>query len=172
MDDYDACYEEYKNRLLRSSSFSQKLREKHKNTIYNEAAFIDTNGVLTKIGLLSFVCGAILVFTWVININIVIRLVLTALAVGCCFLVLHIGSEFKAISGRSNFRRFVYDQHIADRVKEDKDIEARNIVRSFLSGEISKEEFKNRYDELSKYDRFAKDLINDYEFNTLIQKRI
>ncbi len=172
MEDYESLYEEYKRALLASSYFTQKLREKHKNTLYAEANFIGMNGVLTKIGLLSFTCGGLLVFTWSVYMHLVIRVILTAVAVGCIFLALHIGAEFKELSGRSNFRSFVYDRHIEDRVMSDKDTEARNLVRSFLSRQISREEFQKQYEDLSRYDRFAADLKNDYEFNTKIHNRI
>lgn len=172
MNDYESRYEEYKKMLLASSYFTHKLGEKRKNTMYAEANFIDSNGVLVKIGLLSFACGGLLAITWVRYLPIVLRIILTAVAVGCGYLAVKIGSEFKETSGRSNFRSFVYDHHISDRVIADKDAEARNLVYSFLSRDISREEFQQRYEALSRYERFAVDLKNDYEFNTTIQKRI
>ena len=172
MDNYESLYEEYKRTLLKSSYFTQKLREKHKNTLYAEEKFIDMNGVLTKIGLLSFACGGLLVFTWVVYMHLVLRLILTAVVVGCGFLAIRISADFKEASGRSNFRVFVYDHHIEDRVMEDKEMESRNLVRSFLSREISKEDFQKRYADLSKYDRFADDLKNDYHFSKALSKII
>lgn len=172
MEEYRSLYEEYKRSLLTSSYFTQKLCEKHKNTLSAEADFIGTNGVLTKIGILTFISGGLFVFTWTVYMHLVIRIILTAVAVGCIFLALHIGAKFKEISGRSNFRSFVYDRHIEDRVMLDKDIKAKNLVRSFLSRQISREEFQKQYEDLSRYDRFATDLKNDYEFNIKIHNRI
>ncbi len=172
METYEVQYEEYKKKLLTSSYFTQKLLEKRKNTLYAEANFIDMNGVLAKIGLLSFACGGLLVFTWVPNMHWAIRFLLIVGAIVCFFIAITIGSQYKETSGRSNFHSFVYDRYIEDRVKADKEMETRNLVYSFLSRDISREEFKQRYEDLSRYDRFARDLQNDYEFNTTIQKRI
>lgn len=170
MEDYESQYDEYRQTLLRSPGFTQKLSEKRKNTMYAEKDFIGSNGALTKIGLLSLICGGLLVFSWTVYMHLVIRVILTAVAVGCIFWAMHIGAAFKEISGRSNFRSFVYDRHIEDRVMSDKDTEARNLVRSFLSREISREEFQKQFENLSRYDRFAADLKNDYDFSKALTK--
>ena len=172
MGDYETQYEEYKMTILRSSYFAQKLREKRNNIMYAERDFIDKNGALEKIGGLSAAFGFCLSVCWMPDVWIWIRIILAVIGIVCFFIALRVGSEFKDASGRSNFRAFVYDSHIEERVQNDKDTEAKKIVQRFLSREIDREEFKKQYENLSRFDRFAENLKSDYSFMEAISKMV
>ena len=171
MIDYESSYEEYKQTLLRSTNFMSKLREKYKNTQYAETSYIDKNGVLVKIGMLSAAFGFFLSVCW-LDAHLAIRIISAIISVVCFFLALHIGSQFKEESGKSNFHSYEYYRHIEERVRSDKELEARNLVRDMLNRKIDRDEFRTRYEDLYRYDRFAEDLKNDFYFNSEIKKHL
>ena len=96
------------------------------------------------------------------------------------------------------FYAFRYHKHFADQVQADKDKEAKDLVRDIekhydaiewradsipnMSEEDVKSlflwhikemgDFKQRYEDLSRYDDFAKSLKDDWYFNAEIQKNI
>lgn len=86
------------------------------------------------------------------------------------FAALQIGKQFKEDSGKSSFYSFQYGRCIEDRVQADKEAEARSLVRDMLDRQIDMDEFRKRYEDLSRYDRFAESLKNDYSFNIEIKK--
>ena len=176
MDNYETQYEEYKQSLLRSSYFLDNLNEKKRNALYAEKDYIDRDGVLSKIGVLSAICGSCYALaSSLVQLNefpgIIVRTLFAIVGTICFLKAMSIGSQFKEDSGKKNFR-YQYDRHIENRAMSDKELEARSLVRSFLSKEMDKEEFRKRCEDLSRYDRFASDLKNDYEFNTKIQNKI
>lgn len=175
MEDYKSKYEVYKESLLRSHYLRDKIREGRKNTLCFEKDYIDRNGVLPKIGVLSAVGGFCYALCFsLVQLDeapgVILRALLAVVGTVCFFWAGQIGAAFKEASGKSNFYSFEYDRYIEDRVLSDREAEANNLVRDFLSQQIDREEFKKRYDELSMYGRFAKDLKNDYDFNTEIQE--
>lgn len=169
MSDYESSYEEYKQALLRSVHFRDKLREKYANTLYAERNYIDNNGVLAKIGILSAAFGSFIIMCW-LDIHFAIRIVAAVIATVCFFAALHIGKQFKEDSGKSSFHSFQYGKCIEDRVQADKEAEARCLVRDMLDRQIDRDEFHKRYEDLSRYDRFAESLKNDYSFKIEIKK--
>jgi len=175
MDDYESQYEEYKKSLLRSNYFMTKLREEQENSVYTVRDYIDRDGVLPKVGVLSGVGG----FCYALYFSLVqldefpgimVRAILVTVGTVCFFWAGYIGSKFKEDIGKTNFSSCYFDRHIEKRATSDKEMEARNIVRSFLSREIDSEEFQKRYEDLSKYDRFAEDLKNDCDFSSKTKK--
>lgn len=171
MNDYEAQYQEYKQSLLRSSNFRSELIEKYNNTSHTETSYIDSNGVFFKIGSISAVFGFCLSICWS-DAHLAIRIAFALIGVVCFFLALYIGSQFKEQSGKSNFYAYVYYRHLEDRVRFDKELEARNLVRDFIGRQIDRDEFQTKYENLYRYDRFAKDLKDDFSFNTEIQKHL
>lgn len=167
MDDYESQYEEYKNTLLHSIGFKNNLDNIYSETLYSDSDYIDHDGVLSKIGVLSAgggVCYA-LCFS-LVQLNefpgILVR-VISAIVGTLCFLgAAYIGSQFKKDFAKRNFQKYQYDRCVESWVRRDKELEAKQLVRDFLSRQIGREEFQNRYDDLSRYDRFAEDLTSDY----------
>lgn len=173
MDDYESQYKEYKKSLLRSHHFRSKLREEYKNTMYAEGDYIDNNGVLDKITVLSATCGVCYaLFFSLVQLDefpgILVRAVLAIVGTICFMWARIIGSKFKESSGKSSFYSFRYFWYIEDRVRSDKEMETRNLIRDMLNRQIDRDEFRKRYEELSKYDRFAEDLKTDYDFKELL----
>lgn len=175
MDDYESQYEEYKKSLLRSNHFVTKLREEQKDSVYTERDYITRDGVLPKVCMLSGVGG----FCYALCFSLVqldkfpvimVRAIFLIIGTVCFFLAGYIGSKFKEDIGKRNFSSIRYDRCIEKRVTIDKEMESRNLVRSFLSKEIDREEFQKRHENLSRYDRFAEDLKNDCDFNSKAKK--
>lgn len=96
MSDYESSYEEYKQALLRSVHFRDKLREKYANTLYAERNYIDNNGVLAKIGILSAAFGSCIIMCW-LDIHFAIRIVAAVIATVCFFRSI---TNWEAIQGR------------------------------------------------------------------------
>lgn len=137
MEDYESLYDEYKRSLLQSHFFIEKMKEGHKNALMNEAEYIDRNGVLSKIAILSGICGfcfsAFLFLEDKVNTaSIIIRIVLVFSGILCAFRALFISQDYKKSSGNSNFHSFIYDRFIENRVHYDKDFEAKNLMEDML----------------------------------------
>ena len=198
MEDYESQYEEYKKSLLQNRWFIKTLHEKYRGSITAEEDHIDRNGVLWKIGVLGAVCGFCIAFTPIENGNWILGIVLFLAIIGCVIWARHIGSKFKKDSGEINFYAFRYNQHFKDHTQEEKGKETDCLFRDILNHydaiqwredsiqDMSEEEvkslflwnikkmgdFKQRYEDLSRYDYFAGSLKNDWYFNAEIQKDI
>jgi hypothetical protein len=173
MEDYESQYEEYKKSLLQSHYFRTKLIDEYKNTMYAEGDYIDENGVLDKITVLSAACGVCYALSFsLVQLDefpgILIRAVLAIVGTICFIWARIIGSKFKDSSGKSSFYSFRYSGYIEDRVNSDKEMETRNLIRDMLDRQIDIDEFRKRFEELSKYDRFSEDLKNDCDLKELL----
>ena len=126
MNDYEKQYTDYKAKLLKDRYFLSKFKEKYENASRSEKDYIDRSGVLTKVGILSAVCGASLSMFFFLESGsgaigtVVYRIITFLVCVASVLLAVHIGSKFKEASGKSNFFSFQYRQHIESRVYEDK----------------------------------------------------
>lgn len=202
MNDYETSYQEYKQSLLNDHWFIKTLHEKYRGSLRVEKDYIDENGVLWKIGVLSGVCGLCLSLFWLLEDrsdtrSIITRIVLFVIMLVFFIFAMHFGKKFKKHLGERIFYTFRYHQHFEDKVQEDKDSETKKLLEDMLkayeysrfrdnSARLTKEdlenfllrvikdtdEFKQRYQELSKYDSFAGSLRNDYYFNAEVQKDI
>ena len=199
MNDYDAKYEEYKKSLLQNHWFIKTLHEKYRGSITAEGDYIDSNGVLWKIGVLGAVCGFCIALTYALAESGLwfLGTVLFITIMGSVIWARHIEAKFKKDSGEINFYAFRYHQHFKDHVQEEKDKETKRLLDDMMRtyeysrfrdniASLTKEdleefilrvikdtdEFKQRYQELENYDYFARSLKNDYYFNVEIQKDI
>lgn len=197
MKDYETSYQEYKQSLLDDHWFMKTLHEKYRNSIIAEKDYIDENGVFWKIGGLGAICGFCLAFTPIENGNWILGIALFLIIIGSIKWARIIESKFKKQAGETNFYAFLYHRHFKDRIQEDKDSETKKLLEDMLKAyeysrfhdniaRLTKEdlevfllrvikdtdEFKQRYQELSKYDSFAGSLRNDYYFNAEVQKDI
>lgn len=137
MENYDTKYEEYKSSILKSGYFANALQAKYESTLSLERDYIDKNGVLWKVALLSGLCSFCLVFSSIFDDrsdleSIVIRIVLAIIGIVSFALAMHIGSKYKVSSGRSNFYSFHYSRFIHDHVLHEKQREADNLMRDML----------------------------------------
>ena len=130
--------------------------------------------------------------------GIIVRIVIAIVGIACFLWALHIGNKFKRSLGEKIFYSFRYHQHFKDHVQKEKDKETDQLLRDMLNymesvprwaksiSTMSEEETKSllefltkepdiyttRYENLSRYGRFASDIKNDYYFNAEIQKDI
>lgn len=130
--------------------------------------------------------------------SIITRIVLAAIMIVCFYFAMRIGKKFKKDLGEMVFYAFRYHKYFKDHTKSDRDKESKELERDALNHydairwredsiqNMSEEEikslflwhinkmgdFKQRYKDLSRYDRFAEELKNDYYFNAEIQKDI
>lgn len=169
MNDYESQYEEYKNTLLHSIGLRNDLNDLYTNTQHLDSDYLDHDGALSKIGVSSAgggVCYA-LCFS-LVQLNefpgILVRVILAIVGTLCFFGAAYFGSQFKKDFAKRNFRMYQYERCVESWVQRDKELEAKQLVRDFLSRQIGREELTNRYDALSRYDRFAEDLTSDYIF--------
>lgn len=137
MNDYDAKYEEYKKSLLQNHWFIKKLHEKYHDTIDAEGNYIDGNGVFSKVGILSGVCGVCFWFFGYLEdstntVSIIARIVITIVGIACFLWAMHIVSKFKEDSGKTNFYAFRYYQYFKDHVQEEKDKETKELLKDML----------------------------------------
>lgn len=173
---YEESYESYKNSLLRSQYFIEQLNQHYKDTVHGEKDFIDKNGVLGKIGLLSAICGLCFGFFFSFgetnNIwSIIIRCALAIGGIVCFFFAMSIASDYKKASGKSNFYSFVCNRYIADHIRKDRQKETDSLLRDMLK-KMDSTDFSERYEQLSRYDRFEKDILEDYHFSKAIHEHI
>ena len=200
MEDYESKYEEYKKSLLQNHWFIKKLHEEYRGSLRVEKDYVDENGVLWKIGLLGAVCGFCfaLIFSladsglWLLGTVSFIALF------GSLGLAQHIGSKFKKNLGEINFYAFRYNKHFKDHIQEDTHREMyefeedlykiadymrwcvndkvsndpSEIMEQFRHSSHRVEELERRYKNISRFDRFAESLKNDWYFNAEIQKDI
>lgn len=197
MSNYDAEYEEYKKALLQDHWFKRTLHEKYRGSIDAEKDYVDSNGVLWKIGALGAACGFCIAFLPVENGNWILGIILFFAIIGSLAWARHIGAKFKKNLGETIFYAFRYHQHFEDRVQEEKDTETKKLLedifkaleysrfRDDISSLTKKDleklflrviedtaEFKTRYQNISNYDCFAGSLKKDYNFNAEMQKNI
>lgn len=197
MEDYESQYEEYKNTLLHSTWLRRKLNDLYRGSLTAEKDYIDTSGVLWKVGLLGAVCGFLIAFTPVENGNWIMGIFLFLGIMGSVIWARHIGDKFKKKSGELNFYSFEYDKYFKDHILEEKRREMYKFEQD-ISGTIAfmqrcadkpnsnlkdaTEEFRcalhyvkeleKQYKHISRFDYFAVSLKNDYYFNAEIQKDI
>ena len=202
MEDYESQYEEYKQSLLQNRRLRNELREKYRGSLRAEQDYIDANGVLWKVVVLSGVCGLCLSLFWILEDrsdtgSIITRIILSIIIVACGILGVRVSSKFKKDSGEINFYAFRYNQHFNDHIQEDRRREMykfeqdlsktvhfmqrlandpRNdlteVVANFQCALRYVEELEKQYKDISSYDRFVETLKNDYWFNAEIQKDI
>ena len=198
MSNYEEQYEEFKKSLLQNHWVIKTLREKYQGSQTAEKNFVNENGVLWKVGLLGAVCGFCIAFTPIEKGNWLMGTVLVIALFGSLALAQYVGSKFKKNLGEVVFYAFRYHQHFHDHIQKEKDVEAKNLMhsmweysdslmwRSDCISDMTKEEleslvfrhikkmgdFQKRYEELDRYDRFIRDLKNDYYFNAEVQKDI
>lgn len=200
MEDYKSQYEEYKKSILQNRWFIDNLRDKYRGSLTAEKDYIDENGVLWKTGLLGAVCGYLIAFTPVKNGNWILGITLFLGIMGSLIWARHIGTKFKTNLGEMIFYAFRYHKHFEDRIQEDKDQQTKLLMEDILkklstiryrakvsmnNSKLDIEEaialmrfiegmddFEKRYQDLSRYDGYARNLKNDYEFNAEVQKRI
>ena len=200
MNDYDVKYEEYKKSLFQNHWFIKTLHEKYHGSITAEEEYIDRNGVLWKVGILGAVCGFCIAFTPIENGNWVLGIVLFLAMIGSLIWARHIGKKFKKDLGEMIFYAFRYHKHFTDKIQEDKNEKMKGLMEDLFKtistiqyrAKVSKsrpevdmdeviallqfienmENYKQRYEDISKYDWFAGSLKNDYYFNAEIQKDI
>ena len=190
-------YEEYKNTLLHETWFRRNLNEKYRNTLAAEKDYIDSNGVLWKVGLLGAVCGFIIALTPIENGNWILGIISFLAIMGSIILALHIGKKFKKDSGEMNFYAYLYNKHFEDRLHEDRRREMYNYERElsktiyFMQWRVNNpskdptevladfrhalhltEDLKKQYEKLTQYDGFVGRLKDDYHFNAEIQNDI
>lgn len=204
MKDYDTKYEEYKESLLKTWYFTNKFKELYEGTISAEKDYIDQNGVLWKVGILSAACGFCFAFHSVLEgrtdtSSIIIRIVIAVIGIVCFFLAMHLGAKYKKRSGEAAFYAFQYDRYIKDYIANEKQRETDKLMRDVLEkydnilwrAELlaensddnteqleanllyiikSNNTFQERYETISMYDRFAKDLQDDYYFSKAIHE--
>ena len=200
MDDYESQYEEYKQDILQNRRLRNELHEKYQGSLRVEKDYVDENGVLWKIGLLGVVCGFCfaLIISLVDSGLWFFGTVSIITFLGSLGLAQHISSKFKKNLGEMIFYAFRYHQHFKDHIQEERDKEAYRLERDIfqhydairwredsiqtMSEEDAKSlllyhiekmgDFQKRYNELSRFDRFAGSLKNDWYFNVEIQKDI
>lgn len=130
--------------------------------------------------------------------SIVIRIISFTIAVVCAIAALRIESKYKKSSGERDFYSYQYSRYIKDCVQYDKEEETEKIFKDIIdninflriSSEVilseedntdierlksnmlyaasSEKDFKNRYEKLSRYDRFERDILEDYYFQKSI----
>jgi hypothetical protein len=197
LEDYESQYEEYKNKLLNEKWFRNKLTDLYRGSINAEEDYIGQNGVLCKVGLLGAVCGFLIAFTPVENGNWILGIFLFLGIIGSFVWAIHIGKKFAIKSGEVNFYSFEYDKYFKEHILEEKRIEMYEFEQDlskiadymqwyvdnpnnepsevmdkfcFASRRIG--ELKKKYQNISRYDSFARSLKNDYWFNAEIQENI
>lgn len=202
MNDYETQYEEYKKSILHDRWLKKTLNEKYCESIAAEVNYIDQNNVLFKIGALGTVGGFCVALAfislsrglWFLGIVLLIAII------GIWILATNIAGEFKKSSGAMNFYAFIYHKHFKDHIQKDKSRLTKDLMEDLFKNlstiryrakvcksesEIDMDEvmallkfienmddYQAKYDDLSKYDRFAKSIKNDYSFNLEIQKDI
>lgn len=169
-------YEEYKQSLISSYHFMDKLVNARQETIWNESKFMDSCNIFEKVAFPSFVAGGC--FMWFISmehlssvVSILFRVFLIAVAVICCWYSYRKYSNFKDDSGKGNYRSFIFPNCINERVQSDKEQLMRELVDELRRGKISVYEFEDRYRKVCEYDRYAERLMNDFEFSTAVFNR-
>ena len=203
MSDYETQYEEYKKDLLSKRWFISELHKMYRGSINAEKDYVAENGVLWKIGVLSGICGfcsaQFPIFDGEANIrSIIVKIILSIIVIACLGTAWYVSSKFQKRSAERIFYAFRYNQYIADKIKEEKDREARSLindminyndalmwreenipnmseedVKSLLLNHIKKAQtFDARSLSLYRYDRFISDIKYDYYFNAEIQKDI
>lgn len=138
MDNYASKYEEYKNTLSHSTWFRRELNNKYSTTLDVEKAYIEGNGVLWKVGVLSGVCGFCLLLVGLMEDrsdtkSIVMRIILWLIMIAVFAVAMHIGNKFKKNLGERVFYTFLYHQHFKDHVKKEKDKETEKLLDDMLS---------------------------------------
>lgn len=202
MGDYESQYEAYKNTLLRETYFRRNLTDLYNGSLTVEKDYIDTNGVIWKISLLSAICGFCFALFWLLeDISdariIITRIVLAVIMILCAIFARRIETKFKKGSAEIKFYAFLYDKYFKDRIEEDKRREMYQFEKDLSSIvvfmqrctnkhsddlSVVLEEFQcafqyvgdleKQYKYISRYDSFFKSLKDDYYFNTEIQKNI
>lgn len=197
MKDYKTQYEEYKNTLLHETGFRRTLNETYRNSLYAEADYIDRNGVLGKVGILSAVCGFLISFLPVENGNWILASLIFLGIMGSVIWMNRITQKFKKDSAEINFYAFHYHKHFEDRIRKDKELEVRKLeetlsktvaymqrcvnspnndpavaIEEFRRALHYVEELEKLYKHIARYDRFAGSLKDDWHFNAEIQKDI
>lgn len=205
MEDYEYQYEEYKQSILQNRHLRNELHEKYLGSLRVEKDYVDENGVLWKVGVLSCVCGLCLSLFWILEDrsdtrSIITRIILFAILVTAFVFAMHIGSKFKKNLGEMIFYAFRYHKHFEDHIQKDKSEKTKDLMEDLLKklstiqhrAKVSKsgseidmdeviallrfienmDDYKTRYDDLSKYDSFVGSLKNDYYFNAEVQKDI
>lgn len=197
MEDHETQYEEYKNTLLHDKWFRKTLNETYRNSLYTESDYIDRNGVLGKVGILSAVCGYLISFLPVENGIWILGTISFLVIMGCVILIIHITKKFKKDFGEINFYAFRYHKHIESRIQEDKKQEMRRFeedlsktvafmqhctnntnndpleaAKEFRRAFNYVEELEKQYKHIARYDGFARKLKDDWYFNAEIQKDI
>ena len=125
MKDYESQYEEYKQTLLQNQRFIDNLRDKYRGTLTAEKDFVDENGVLGKVGILSGICGICLALFLLLQdtsgtASIIWRIVLFIIGTGSALWAVRIQAKFKKTLGRMVFYSFRYHKHFEDHIQEDK----------------------------------------------------
>lgn len=138
MEDFDVEYEKYKKSLLKSSYFTDNLKKKYTNTLIAEKNYIDRNGVLWKLALLSGVCGICLSlygsFRDAKGIPaLIVVIILAAIGITAFSFALRICEGFKENAGKANFYTFHYNRYIHDHVAREKQSETDALIQDMLS---------------------------------------
>lgn len=197
MNNYESKYEEYKNTLLSETWFRKGLQDLYKGSIRVEKDYIDENGVLWKVGLLSAVCGFLIAFTPIESGNWVLGIFLFLGIMGSLIWARHIGEKFKKDSGELKFYVYRYNKYLDERIQEDKCRKVREfeeclsktvafmqrcannpsndpseIIAEFQQSLRFTEDLEKQFKEFAEYDYYAIWLTNDYHFNAEMQKDI
>lgn len=202
MNDYESQYEEYKRSILENRRLRNELHEKYQGSLRVEKDYIDENGVLWKVGVLSGVCGLCLSLFWLLEDrsdtgSIITRIILLSIMIAAFVFAMRIGSKFKKSLGEMIFYAFRYSNHFEEHIQEDKRKEMyefeqnitkiadymhwcvdrpsndhSEVLKQFRHSSCRVEELEKQYKHISRYDSFATNLKNDYWFNAEIQKDI
>lgn len=142
MSDFETKYEEYKNNILKDHWLRNKLCDYYRGSLRAEKDYIDENGVLWKIGVLSGVCGLCLSLFWLLEDrsdtrSIITRIVLFVIMIVCFTFAMHIGKKFKKNLGEMIFYTFRYHQHFKDYIQAEKNRETESIISDMLENHES-----------------------------------
>lgn len=134
-------------------------------------------------------------------VQILIRCVLAVGWIVCFFLAFIAIANYKESCGKSNFYCYVYKRHILDCIREDQQTETEELLcdmvkkldnihwraqcldessaedfeqckNSLLYIILHMDDFEKRKSTLSRYSKYAKDILDDYQFNVAIEKSI
>lgn len=121
MSDYEKSYNAYKESLLNDRIFMERFANIYEGAISAEKDYIDRNGILSKIAVLSTISGFCLAVFSPSNSKIsrMVDFILFVMLCVCGFLIYRISANFIKKSGENIFYSFRVDRHIQERVLSD-----------------------------------------------------